>query len=243
MKKRSFWKALSLALAVTLAAGLALPAGAAEGEMVVSAAEEISAVSKQTDAEKTAFRDVSAGDWYCEAVMEMTDRGIMKGVSDTVFAPNASLTRAMLVTSLWRMAGEPQPAGSGQFTDVAQGSWYEAAVNWASEKGIVDGYGGGLFGPEDPITRQQLASILWRYAQYKGYDVRANGTVMPDFTDRDQIASWAGEAVSWAYSRGIMTGKSGLRLDPTGGATRAEAASMLLRLSNLPTGNSGHVKK
>ena len=158
----------------------------------------------------------------------------MTGASDTTFAPNAALTRAMLVTTLYRAEKEPAVTRADTFTDVVSGSWYEKAVIWAAANGIVTGYGDGRFGPGDPIPRQQLTAILWRFAQYKGYDVRANGTTMPDFVDRGQIASWAGEAVSWAYSRGVLTGKDGNVLDPTGGATRMEAAAMLARFLQLP---------
>lgn len=165
----------------------------------------------------------------------MTELGYMNGVSATKFAPNDGLTRAMLVTILYRMDGEHAVSTASGFTDVVKGSWYEKAVNWAAANSIVKGYSATQFAPTDPITRQQLAAILWRYAQYKGVDVRANGTTMPDFADRSEIASWAGEAVSWAYSRGIMTGKSATRLDPNGGATRAEAAAMMVRFLNLPT--------
>ena len=129
--------------------------------------------------------------------------------------------------------GEKAVSGSSAFTDVVKGSWYEKAVDWASANGIVTGYDATHFGPNDHVTRQQMAAILWRYAKYKGLDVAANGTVMPDFPDRGQIASWAGEAVSWAYSRGVMNGRNDGRLDPNGKATRAEAAVMLSRFLNL----------
>lgn len=180
------------------------------------------------------FTDLSSSAWYHEYADYVIGEGLMTGASDTTFAPNAALTRAMLVTTLYRAEKEPAVTGADTFTDVVSGSWYEKAVIWAAANGIVTGYGDGRFGPGDPITRQQLAAILWRFAQYKGYDVRANGTTMPDFVDRGQIASWAGEAVSWAYSRGVLTGKDGNVLDPTGGATRMEAAAMLARFLQLP---------
>ena len=180
------------------------------------------------------FTDLSSSAWYHEYADYVIGEGLMTGASDTTFAPNAALTRAMLVTTLYRAEKEPAVTGADTFTDVVSGSWYEKAVIWAAANGIVTGYGDGRFGPGDPITRQQLAAILWRFAQYKGYDVRANGTTMPDFVDRGQIASWASEAVSWAYSRGVLTGKDGNVLDPTGGATRMEAAAMLARFLQLP---------
>lgn len=179
------------------------------------------------------FRDVSNDDWFYDYVMDMVNQGYMNGISETEFAPNSGLTRAMLVTILYRMDGKQKTAAASSFSDVVEGSYYEEAVAWAAANGIVTGYSETQFAPDDAITRQQMAAILWRYAKYKGISVKANGTTIPDFADRAQIAPWAGEAVSWAYSRGIMTGKSADTLDPNGGATRAEAATMLLRLMKL----------
>lgn len=179
------------------------------------------------------FTDVTSQDWFCKEVMEMAGLGYIQGVSETEFAPNSGLTRAMLVTILYRIDGEKAAANGGAFQDVAKGSWYEKAVNWASANGIVTGYSESVFAPDDPITRQQMAAVLWRYAKYKGIDVGANGTVMPEFEDLALVQSWATEAISWAYSRGIMKGQSATRLAPEGGATRAEAAVMLYRMMQL----------
>lgn len=189
--------------------------------------------SKPTTPADKSFDDVKPGDWFYNEVLDMADNGYINGVSDRLFAPYENLSRAMLVTILYRMDGEKAVSGSSAFTDVVKGSWYDKAVAWASANGIVTGYDASHFGPNDYVTRQQMASILWRYAKYKSLDVAANGTVMPDFPDRGQIASWAGEAVSWAYSRGIMGGRSDGRLDPNGKATRAEAAVMLSRFLKL----------
>ena len=179
------------------------------------------------------FDDVKPGDWFYDEVLDMAKGGYINGVSDRLFAPYEPLSRAMLVTILYRMDGEQAVSGSSTFTDVVKGSWYDKAVAWASANGIVTGYDANRFGPNDSVTRQQMASILWRYAKYKSLDVASNGAVMPDFPDRSQIASWAGEAVSWAYSRGVMGGRSDGRLDPNGKATRAEAAVMLYRFLKL----------
>lgn len=189
--------------------------------------------SKPTTPAGKSFDDVKPGDWFYSEVLDMAGNGYINGVSDRLFAPYQNLSRAMLVTILYRMDGEKAVSGSSAFTDVVKGSWYEKAVDWASTNGIVTGYDATHFGPNDHVTRQQMAAILWRYAKYKGLDVAANGTVMPDFPDRGQIASWAGEAVSWAYSRGVMNGRNDGRLDPNGKATRAEAAVMLSRFLNL----------
>ena len=183
------------------------------------------------------FDDVKNGDWFYDDVTGIVDRGYMNGVSDRLFAPNGALTRAMLVTILYRVDGKQSASSQSSFTDVVKGSYYEDAVNWAAEKNIVNGYSATKFAPDDLITRQQLAAILWRYAQYKGVDVSANGTTMPDFADRSQIASYAAEAMSWAYSRGIVNGVGGNRLDPNGGATRAQAATMILRYLKLSEGS------
>ena len=182
---------------------------------------------------KKGFDDVKQGDWFYDEVTDLADKGYINGVSDNLFAPNQNLSRGMLVTILYRMDGEKAVANTSAFSDVVKDSWYEKAVNWAAANGIVYGYDNGCFGPNDMVTRQQMAAILWRYAQYKGIDVAANGTVLPDFPDRSEIAAWAGEAVSWAYSRGVMTGKIGGKLDPNGNASRAEAAVMLYRFLKL----------
>ena len=187
---------------------------------------------KPTDPKK-GFDDVKQGDWFYDEVTDLADKGYINGVSDNLFAPNQNLSRGMLVTILYRMDGEKAVTATGAFSDVVKDSWYEKAVNWAAANGIVYGYDDGRFGPNDMVTRQQMAAILWRYAQYKGLDVAANGTVLPDFPDRNEIAAWAGEAVSWAYSRGVMTGKAGGKLDPNGNASRAEAAVMLYRFMKL----------
>lgn len=185
------------------------------------------------------FSDVKQGDWYYDAVHEVYKAGLMNGVGEKQFAPNAKLTRAMLAVILYRLDGGQKTAESPDFTDVATGSWYEDAVNWCAANGIAAGYGNSVFGTEDPITRQQLAAILHRYARYKGFDVSANSASLPGFDDCSNIASWAIDAVTWAYSWGIMTGRES-KLDPTGTASRAEIAVMLTRfmaVSNAKASN------
>lgn len=182
---------------------------------------------------KKGFDDVKPGDWFYNEVTDLAGKGYINGVSDTLFAPDRNLSRGMLVTILFRVDGEKAVTSTGAFRDVAKDSWCGKAVDWAAANGIVYGYHDGSFGPNDLVTRQQMAAILWRYAKYKGLDVTANGTVMPDFPDRGEIAGWAGEALSWAYSRGIMTGRKDGTLDPNGNATRAEAAVMLYRFLQL----------
>ena len=153
--------------------------------------------------------------------------------SRDLFDPNGTTTRAQLVNILWRLEGKPVVNYAMSYTDVVADKWYTEAVRWATAEGIVLGHSDTVFAPNDAITREQMAAILWRYAKYLGMDVSSNGIVMPDFADRDDIAAWAGEAMSWAYSRGIIQGKSDDCLAPNGSATRAEAATMLVRFLKL----------
>ena len=134
----------------------------------------------------------------------------------------------MIVTILYRLENEPAVTDAADFNDVSAGRWYSDAVAWASANGIVGGYGNGSFGPEDTITREQTAAILYRYAQYKAYNVTASGK-LGDFADAGKISSWAERAMSWAVGAGLLNGKNGNLLDPTGTTTRAEAAMILTR--------------
>ena len=153
---------------------------------------------------------------------------MMEGTSDTAFSPSMTTTRGMIVTILWRLEDSPEADGQTGFTDVADGAWYADAVNWAAEQGIVEGYDNGGFGPGDIITREQMALSLYRYAQYKGYDTSATGA-LNGFADAGAVSGWAEDAVAWAVGAGLMEGKGGDMLDPTGTATRAEAAAILAR--------------
>ena len=172
------------------------------------------------------FNDVSKNSWYYNSVVYVFENNMILGTSDTTFNPDGDLTRGMLVTILWRMEGSPK-ATSNQFTDVGASQYYYNAVNWAASKKIISGYGNGKFGPNDKITREQLAVILRNYAQFKKKDVSAR-TDLSKFTDNKYISSYAKDAVSWAVANKIISGKSeGTRVDPHGKATRAETATML----------------
>ena len=149
------------------------------------------------------------------------------GVSDTAFSPNSTLTRSMLVTILHRLEGTPAASGNS-FADVASGTWYTDAVSWAAANGIVTGYSDTQFGPDDSITREQLAAILYRYAAYKGMDTSATAD-LANFPDSGSVSTWAGDSVKWAVSFGLISGKDDGRLDPLGTATRAEVATILMR--------------
>lgn len=173
------------------------------------------------------FTDIEMDAWYHEFVDYVVYNGLMNGVSDTAFAPGVTTSRGMIATILYRMEGEPKVCGSS-FNDVEAGSYYEKAVIWAAANGIVKGYGDGNFGPNDEITREQIAAILYRYAQYKGYDV-SDAASLSDYADAEQISEYAQEAMSWANAMGLINGRPGGILDPKGSATRCEAAAILTR--------------
>ena len=174
------------------------------------------------------FTDVAVGDWYYDAVAYVYENGLMTGTSGTLFSPNATTTRAMIVTILYRLEGSPVANGSAGFTDVAYGTWYTAAVNWAAANEIVTGYGSGKFGPMDPITREQMAAILFRYADFKGMDTTARAD-LSGYTDAGDISAYAVEAMSWANAEGFITGTTATTLKPQGSATRAQVATILTR--------------
>ena len=174
------------------------------------------------------FTDVAVGDWYYDTVAYVYENGLMTGTSGTLFSPNATTTRAMIVTILYRLEGSPVANGSAGFTDVAYGTWYTAAVNWAAANEIVTGYGSGKFGPMDPITREQMAAILFRYADFKGMDTTARAD-LSGYTDAGDISAYAVEAMSWANAEGFITGTTATTLKPQGSATRAQVATILTR--------------
>ncbi|MDO4562770.1 MAG: MBG domain-containing protein [Clostridia bacterium] len=174
------------------------------------------------------YTDVDEDDWFYNAVKYVTENGYFGGTSETEFSPNEILTRAMLVTALWRAEGEPilTDYDSG-FTDLTQ-NWYIDAVNWATERGIVKGYSETIFAPDDNITREQVAAIMRRYASCKGIETNAKGD-LTQFADADDISDWAYADMEWAVGAGLISGKENNRLDPQGNATRAEAAAILQR--------------
>ena len=172
------------------------------------------------------FNDVSYGDWYYDAVQFVYSKGIMDGVDYYKFAPNGTITRGMILTMLWRMAGEPFEMPVTSFTDVEIGRYYTTAVAWACRNGIADGMGESTFGPNDAITREELVTLLYRYAQYFGHS--CIGTSIEGFADAGSVSSYAYNAMCWAYKAGVVTGTTGSRLNPQGTASRAEAAQMIM---------------
>ena len=173
------------------------------------------------------FTDVASSEWYYEAVQYVYNNELMNGMSATTFEPNSTTTRGMIVTMLYRLENEPTAASAG-FSDVAEGQWYTDAVNWAAANNIVNGYGDDQFGPTDTITREQMMAILYRYAQYKGYDVTASADLSA-YTDAANISSYAVSAMQWAVGEGLINGITDTTLVPGGSATRAQVAAILMR--------------
>ena len=174
------------------------------------------------------FDDVSRNAWYRDAVDFVVGNDLMNGVSNNLFAPNDTMTRAMVVTVLYRLEGEPYTYGSTRFTDVVSGSWYADAVAWASENGIVKGTSDTTFSPKQDVTREQLAAILYRYSEYCGYRT-SGGMSIAGFSDADEVSAYARDAVRWAYGIGLIEGRTAATLAPKGTATRAEVATILMR--------------
>lgn len=174
------------------------------------------------------FDDVRESDWFYEAAKYVFDRGLMDGTGEKTFSPQTEMTRAMLVTVFWRMEGEPEVTAADEFIDVEPGTWYADAVLWADVHGIVNGVGGGQFAPADHISREQLATMLYRYARYKEQDTSARAG-LSGYADGGAVSAWALEAMEWACGKELITGKNGDRLAPQDTATRAEVATLLMR--------------
>ena len=175
------------------------------------------------------FTDLAANAWYTDAVAYVYRHDLMAGYGENLFGPDDDLSRVQLCQIIYNMEGQPVTSGSSVFTDVADSAWYADAVTWATSQGIVGGYGNGKFGPEDNITREQLAAILYRYAQAKGYDTSVGeDTNILSYTDALEISEYAIPAMQWACGAGIMEGNAGY-LTPQGNATRAQVATMLMR--------------
>lgn len=172
------------------------------------------------------FDDVKDGAWYSPAVAYVVQRGYMTGTGNNRFAPNTSVTRAMVAQILYAMEQKPRFEGNSVFTDVPQKEWYYAAVNWAAKNGLVAGYGNGKFGPKNPVTREQLAAILNKYTQYKKYSSATAGD-LSKFKDNSAVSRWAKESVQWAVGNGLISGFEDGSIRPKGTATRAQLAVIL----------------
>ncbi len=204
------------------------PSGKVKVDVTFKAASGVDALA--------AFSDVNASDWYAEAVRWALDNGVMNGVGNGKFNPNGDTSRAMIVTMLWRMEGSPAYVGASEFSDVENADWYGQAVRWASAEGIVEGYtqnGSKVFNPNGAVTREQLAAILYRYAQFKKADVSVGeDTNILSYDDAFSVSGWATSAMQWAVGSGIING-IGSELVPAGNASRAQVATMLMRYSTV----------
>ena len=179
--------------------------------------------------ENRPFADVAEGAWEYNAVYYCYDNGYFYGTSDNHFTPGGTMTRAMFATVLYRIAGEPEVTGENPFTDVEAGKWYTDAVIWAASENVIEGYGNGLFGTNDPVTREQMVAILYRYAQSRGIDVSVGeDTNILDYNDALEVSGWAVTAMQWAVGAGVINGKDNGILDPKGTATRAEVAQIVM---------------
>ena len=176
------------------------------------------------------FLDVRREDWFYSDVRYVVEHGLFHGTTQERFSPNAPMTRGMLVTVLYRLAGSPKAAENSGFADVAAGKYYADAVSWAAENGIVSGVSDGCFAPDSRVTREQLAAILYRYARDKRYDTGKTAD-LTGFADYGQISGYAAEALSWANAEGLVNGRSETALSPQGQATRAEVAAILHRFA------------
>lgn len=180
------------------------------------------------------FEDVKKNDWFYHSVMNAVKKGWFKGTSNATFSPYLQTNRGMIATVIYRMEKEPNATAASSFRDVAKGSWYYNGITWAQEKEIVKGYDKEKFGPQDNITREQMAAILYRYASYKGINVTKT-TTLDSFTDGSQTSQYAVDAMKWAVVNGLISGKDNGILDPKAGATRGEVATILTRFDELFT--------
>ncbi|MDO4314367.1 MAG: S-layer homology domain-containing protein [Oscillospiraceae bacterium] len=188
------------------------------------------------------FTDVSEEDWFYEAVKYVIQKGLFNGTSETTFSPYKTMSRGMLVTVLYRLDGSPEASGANPFTDVPADMYYVSPIIWGTQNGIISGYGNGLFKPDSPVTREQMVTILYNYAKYKGYDVSlVKG--LDNFTDRDRVSSYAVRAMQWAVANGTVTGTSDTTLSPKGGSTRAQVAAVLMRFDESVVSPAGKAKE
>ena len=195
--------------------------------------DELTFTAYVIDGNKCPFNDVSESHWAAPYITSCYNDGIMNGTGGGNFSPDMEVSRAQVVTTLWRLAGSPKPDGENSFADVADGQWYTDAVTWAAESGITNGVGGNFFAPERTVTRGVVAAIIYRYAAYMGEDTDGKAD-LSSFADMDELADWNSDAFAWCVHSGIITGKSGggvtpARLAPTDVLTRAEIAAILCR--------------
>ena len=204
-----------------------------EVDEILAAARE---ALKTAGCPSTNFTDVEENGWYHTGVDFMVKNGFMNGVADDAFDVDGNLTRAQLVTILYRIAGEPESTATNPFADVADGQWYTTAVIWAAENGIVKGVNTTTFAPNDQITREQIVTILYRFAKFRGLDVGDTTDLAKKFTDAARVSDYAKEALSWAVAVGIINGMPDNTIAPQNSATRAEVATIIMRYTKLVSG-------
>ncbi len=210
------------------AAGKRMPSGVTELIVVSAAKAEEKPAEETKPEEKTGFTDVKSTDWFQADVAYVVENKLMTGTSDTTFNPAGSTTRAMVVTTLYRMAGSPEVTGKTAFADVAAGSYYEKAVIWAAENNVASGTSETTFDPNKAVTREQLAQFLFKYAQYNGLSAVTLAENLSSFADKDAISAYAIPALQWAVGQGYLNGTDG-KLLPAGTATRCQFAAILHR--------------
>lgn len=220
MKKRLFRFLPALAVCLSL-----LPAAALAADCEITSAPERMLSEDYSDLDPQA--------WYREGIEYVLRKGLMTGVGEDTFAPDMTMDRAMMVTVLWNLAGKPVAECELQFADVAEDSWYADAVRWAAAEGIAAGVGEGRFAPHAPLTREQLATLLYGYEKYNGGGFTGMWMFLLNYPDRADVAEWAYEPMCWMTMHQVMSGKDSGMLDPKGIATRAEAAQMLMRYLEL----------
>lgn len=206
------------------------PSGAVTITVTFKVLTDVSGCPRDASCPMSGYTDLNMGEWYHDGIHYCLDEGLMDGVDAGMFAPNATTSRAMIVTILWRLQGSPEVDTTETFTDVYPDAWYAKAIAWAVAEGVADGYGEGLFGPNDAITREQLAAMLWRYAARP----ESEGGLSA-FADGAEVSVWAQQAMSWAVSLGLINGVDSDRLDPKGQATRAQTATILMRFAQSET--------
>ncbi len=206
------------------------PAGAVTITVTFKVLTDVSECPRDASCPMSGYTDLDMEAWYHDGIHYCLDEGLMDGVGTGLFAPNATTSRAMIVTILWRMQGSPEVDTTETFTDVYPDAWYAKAIAWAVAEGVADGYGEGMFGPSDTITREQLAAMLWRYAARP----ESEGGLSA-FADGAEVSVWAQQAMSWAVSLGLINGVDSDRLDPKGQATRAQTATILMRFAQSET--------
>lgn len=206
------------------------PSGAVTITVTFKVLTDVSECPRDASCPMSGYTDLNMGEWYHDGIHYCLDEGLMDGVDAGMFAPNATTSRAMIVTILWRLQGSPEVEVTETFTDVSPDAWYAKAIAWAVAEGVADGYGEGLFGPNDAITREQLAAMLWRYAASP-----ETGGDLSAFADGADTSVWAQQAMSWAVSLGLINGVDSDRLAPKGQATRAQTATILMRFAQSET--------